>query len=223
VGVRCGIMDQYASAYGRQGHAIYLDCRDLTSRYVAMPENLVIVIADSGVRHSLAAGEYNIRRAACEEAVRRLSERLPNLRALRDVSIEAFEQNEDILPDEIQNAARHVVYEMDRTTRAVEKLEAGDAAGFGSLMVASHASLRDLYQVSCSELDALVRIAMSLPGCLGARLTGAGFGGCTVNLVDRKNVDDFIYQLSSRYHQQTGLQPAVTTCRTVDGAGVEKR
>jgi galactokinase len=220
VGVRCGIMDQYASACGRQGHAIYLDCRDLTSRYVALPQGYSIVIADSGVRHSLAAGAYNNRRTACEEAVRILREKLPGIHALRDVSVDEFERHAEGLPEEIQCAARHVVYEMERTEHAIERLEAGDVAGFGSLMMESHASLKNLYRVSCPELDALVRIATILPGCLGARLTGAGFGGCTVNVVERDRTDVFMEELKKRYQKETGITPAITRCQAEDGAKV---
>ncbi|MBN2257879.1 MAG: galactokinase [Anaerolineaceae bacterium] len=220
VGVRCGIMDQYASACGLKGHAIFLDCRDLTSRPVALPPDHSFVIADSGVHHSLAAGAYNDRRAACEEAVRLLREWLPDIRALRDVSIDEVENYAARLPDEARQAARHVAGEIERTRRAVEQLEAGDVKGFGSRMLESHASLRDLYQVSCTELDTLVRIAIDLPGCLGSRLTGGGFGGCTVNLVQTELVDAFMDGLKRRYQAKTGIRSQVTICQAVDGAGV---
>jgi len=222
VGVRCGIMDQYASAYGRQGHAIFLDCRDLTARMVALPPGYSIVIANSGVHHSLAAGAYNDRRAACEEAVRILREHLPGIRALRDVPVQAFQENAHLLPEAIQRAARHVVSEIERTGRAVAALEAGDVAAFGKFMLESHISLRDDYQVSCSELDTMVRIAVDLPGCLGARLTGAGFGGCTVNLVQKPQADVFMDELRLRYRTETGIRSQVTICQAMDGAGVLK-
>jgi galactokinase len=220
VGVHCGIMDQYASAYGRQGHAIYLDCRDLTSRAVALPPDYSIVIADSGIHHALAAGAYNDRRAACEEAVRLLSGYLPGIRALRDVSVVAFEEHARLLPEAIRRAARHVVYEIERTGRAVAALEAGDVTAFGKAMLESHESLRDDYRVSCPELDTLVRIAIVLPGCLGARLTGAGFGGCTVNLIRKAQVHDFMAELKQRYKVETGILSHVTVCQAMDGAGV---
>jgi galactokinase len=223
VGVRCGIMDQYASAYGRQGHAIYLDCRELTSRPVALPGGVAIVVANSGVHHSLAAGAYNHRRAACEEAVRILSESLPGIRALRDVTVAAFDAHAHLLPEEIQRAARHVVYEIERTGRAVAALEAGDVSAFGQAMLESHHSLRDDYRVSCPELDTLVRIAVDLPGCLGARLTGAGFGGCTVNLVHKDQAEDFITELKRRYQAETGIRSQVMICQAVDGAGVARQ
>ena len=220
VGVRCGIMDQYASACGRRGHAIFLDCRDLTSHYVALPQTIAIVIADSGVRHSLAdgSGSYNERREACEGAVRWLRQWLPGIHALRDVPGDVFEQYAARLPDNIQQAARHVVGEIERTRLAVEQLEAGDVSGFGKRMLESHASLRDVYHVSCPELDSLVRIAMELPGCLGARLTGAGFGGCTVNLVERGQAGSFMEELKNHYQKETNITPDITLCQAEDGA-----
>jgi len=221
VGVRCGIMDQYASACGKRGQAIYLDCRSLTSRYVALSADLSIVIADSGIRHRLSGGAYNERRAACEEAVRQLRAWLPGIRALRDVTPEQFNTYEDRLTEEVRPVARHVVEEIERTTRSVNLLERGNLAGFGAIMVESHASLRDLYRVSCQQLDSMVRIAIELTGCYGARLTGAGFGGCTVNLVDRRDVQRFIRKLTEHYQQETGLKAEIYTCQTSDGAGVE--
>jgi galactokinase len=221
VGVRCGIMDQYASAYGRKGHAIFLDCRDLSSHYVALPSTVVIVIADSGVRHSLAdgSGSYNERREACEGAVHLLQEWLPGIRSLRDVPVEVFELYAPRLPENIRQAAGHVVGEIERTRLAVNQLEAGDVNGFGQRMLESHASLRDLYHVSRPELDAMVRIAMETPGCLGARLTGAGFGGCTVNLVIRDQADSFMKTLKTLYHKETGIKPGITRCQVENGAG----
>ncbi len=222
VGVRCGIMDQYASACGRRGHAIFLDCRDLSARYVALPPTVAIVVADSGVRHSLAdgSGSYNERREACERALHLLQEWLPGIRSLRDVPEDTFGKYAARLPENIRQAASHVIGEIERTRLAVEQLEAGDVAGFGRRMLESHASLRDLYHVSCTELDSMVRIAMELPGCLGARLTGAGFGGCTVNLVARDQADSFMDTLKARYHNQTGINANITLCQAEDGAGV---
>jgi galactokinase len=221
VGVRCGIMDQYASAYGRKGHAIFLDCRDLSSHYVTLPSTVVIVIADSGVRHSLAdgSGSYNERREACESAVHLLQEWLPGIHSLRDVPGATFEKYAPRLPENIRQAAGHVVGEIERTRLAVNQLEAGDVRGFGKRMLESHVSLRDLYHVSRPELDAMVRIAMEIPGCLGARLTGAGFGGCTVNLVLREQADTFIGSLKDRYQKETGIDPNITLCQAEDGAG----
>jgi len=222
VGVRCGIMDQYASACGKHGHAIFLDCRDLSARYVALPPGIGIVLADSGIRHSLAdgSGSYNERHLACEEAVCLLRKWLPGIGALRDVPMDAFEHYAGDLPENIRQAARHVVGEIERTRLAVEQLETGDVSGFGRRMVESHVSLRDLYRVSCPELDTLVRIATSLPGCLGARLTGAGFGGCTVNLVLLDQVDEFITNLKTGYKRETGIDMDSYLCQAEDGVSV---
>ncbi len=224
VGVRCGIMDQYASACGKHGHAIFLDCRDLSSRYVALPPEVGIVLADSGVRHSLAdgSGSYNERHLACEEAICLLRKWLPGIGALRDVPMDAFEQHAGDLPENIRQAARHVVGEIERTRLAVEQLETGDVSGFGKRMLESHVSLRDLYHVSCPELDTLVRIAVGLPGCLGARLTGAGFGGCTVNLVLLDQVKEFISDLKYGYQLETGIEMDSYLCQTEDGASVSR-
>jgi galactokinase len=220
VGVRCGIMDQYASLCGRRGYAIYLDCRTLNSCYVALPPGASIIVADSGIRHHLSAGVYNERRSACDEAVRQLRTWIPGIQTLRDVTPDQFNNYEQRLTENIRSIARHVIEEIERTTRSVDMLESGNLAGFGTLMVESHASLRDLYQVSCPELDSMVRIAIETPGCYGARLTGAGFGGCTVNLVDNRDVDKFICRLTALYLQDTGIKAKIYVCQASDGAGV---
>lgn len=220
VGVNCGLMDQFASAHGVEGHALYLDTRSLDWRAVPLPPSVVVVIADSKVRRSLANSAYNERRAACEEAVRLLQPALPGIRALRDVTPEQFAAHASLLPPAVRKRAQHVVEECARVDEAIVKLEAGDAAGFGRLMFAGHASLRDLYEVSVRELDQLVSIAGSLPGCLGARLTGAGFGGCTVNLVAEAQAPAFIEQLKQRYKQATGKSAEVYLCRASQGPTV---
>lgn len=222
VGVNCGLMDQFASANGVQGCALYFDTRTLVWQPLALPAGLAIIIADSGVRRSLAHSAYNERRAACEQAVRLLQARLPGIRALRDVSPDDFNRHTGLLPALVAQRARHVVEECARVPLAVNLLQNGDAAGFGQLMLDCHASLRDLYEVSCAELDALVEIAARLPGCLGARLTGAGFGGCTVNLVREAHAAAFIDSLSEEYLRQTGRRAAVYLCRASQGARVEE-
>ena len=223
VGVNCGLMDQFASAHGVEGHALYLDTRTLDWRPVPMPEGVVVVIADSKVRRSLANSAYNERRASCEEAVRLLSNDLPGIRALRDVTPEQFYAHADQLPPVVRKRAQHIVEECARVDEAIDKLEAGDAQGFGQLMYAGHASLRDLYEVSCPELDVLVKAASEIPGCLGARLTGAGFGGCTVNLVEEDQSQDFIRQLKEKYQQATGKSADVYLCRASQGPQVTER
>ena len=218
VGVNCGLMDQFASVHGVAGSALLFDCRTLEWEAVPLPRGTSLVIADSGVRRSLGDSAYNERRISCEQASLALAERLPNVRALRDVSIEAFAQHAQSLPPVVRRRVEHVVGECARTLEAVECLRSGDALGFGKLMFQGHASLRDLYQVSCPELDVLVEIAADLPGCYGARLTGAGFGGCTVNLVKQGKTESFLPALSMEYRNRTGKQAAVWVCQAVDGA-----
>jgi len=220
VGVRCGIMDQFASACGEKDRLLLLDCRSLEYRTLPLPEGVDIIIADTTVRHAHASGAYNDRRAACEEAVRLLQQHLPGIQSLRDVSLEDFDRLAATLPPLIEKRARHVVEEIDRTLRAVSLLEAGDVQGFGRAMNACHASLRDLYEVSCPEADEMVRIAQSLAGCYGARLTGGGFGGCTVNLVERKYTQQFVEDLGVAYASDTGLHPEIYVCSASAGAGL---
>ena len=220
VGVKCGIMDQFASACGVADHLLLLDCRSLEWRALPIPPQVAIVIADTSVRRKLTASGYNERRQACEEAVAVLSRDLPGIRALRDVSIADFNRLCGGLPEAVEKRARHVVEEIDRSRRAAGLLERGDVAAFGRLMNACHASLRDLYEVSTPELDAMAAIAQGLPGCLGARLTGAGFGGCTVNLVQKTAAGAFAEDLAEGYARATGLTPEIYICRAADGARI---
>jgi galactokinase len=218
VGVNCGIMDQFASACGVENKLLLLDCRSLTWKTIPLPEDISIVIADTKVRRRLTSGEYNRRRAACEEAVRLLKEDLPEIRALRDVSVEEFNRFAGKLPEEVSKRARHVVEEIERSRQAEPLLEAGDIRSFGKLMNECHTSLRDLYEVSCPELDVMARVAQSLEGCFGARLTGAGFGGCTVNLVAREQAPAFSSSLSERYQAEVGYKPEIYITRASAGA-----
>ncbi len=220
VGVNCGIMDQFASACGQAGQALLLDCRALTWEKVSVPAGTAIVIANTCVRRELGSSAYNERRAQCEEAVRLLSTRLPGIRALRDVAVSDFERHLGLLPEKVAQRARHVVEECERTQVGEALLKQGDAAGFGVLMNECHASLRDLYEVSCPELDAMVAAAQQLPGCYGARLTGAGFGGCTVNLVEAGATGAFGEALAARYAKATGLQGEVYVCQASAGARI---
>jgi galactokinase len=221
VGVNCGLMDQFACAMGVKDHALYFDTRSLAWEPLPLPAGSAIVVADSGVRRSLANSAYNERRADCERAVAILGEFLPGIQTLRDVSPAQFDAYAGRLPEPVRRHARHVVEECARVDEAIPLLKAGNAAGFGQLMVACHASLRDLYEVSVPELDRLVEIAMSLPGCWGARLTGAGFGGCTVNLVKEELSEPFIAGLKSGYAQSTGRQAQVYLCHASQGAHIE--
>jgi len=222
VGVSCGLMDQFASACGVEGHALYFDTRSLEWEPAPLPGQTAIVIADSGVRRSLADSTYNERRAACEQAVELLRQYKPELETLRDIKTTEFMAYSDYLPPEVSVRAEHVVKEIARVESALGALNRGDAAVFGALMFAGHASLRDLYEVSTPELDTLVEIARQLPGCYGARLTGAGFGGCTVNLVDENAADEFIRQLQKQYVQATGRQSQIYLCRASQGAAASQ-
>jgi galactokinase len=218
VGVNCGIMDQFASACGVENKLLLLDCRSLEWKTIPLPEDVSIVIADTTVRRKLTSGEYNKRRAACEEAVRSLRQDLPNIRSLRDVNVEAFNRFADKLPEEVSKRARHVVEEIERSNQAEALLTAGNTQRFGELMNQCHASLRDFYEVSSPELNAMASIAQSLDGCYGARLTGAGFGGCTANLVAREKADEFARTLAVRYETETGLHPEIYITRASNGA-----
>jgi galactokinase len=218
VGVNCGIMDQFASACGVSDKLLLLDSRSLEWQALPIPEDVAIVIADTSVRRKLTTSGYNERRQACEEAVNILRQYLPGIQALRDVSVEDFNRLCNQLPTLVEKRARHVVEEMERTQHAIPLLEQGKIHEFGEIIKQCHASLRDLYEVSIPELNAMVEIAESLPGCFGARLTGAGFGGCTVNLVKRTAADSFSAQLASRYRTQTGLKSEIYICHASDGA-----
>lgn len=220
VGVNCGIMDQFASACGVADQLLLLDCRSLEWQALPIPENAAIVIADTSMRRKLTTSGYNERRQSCEEAVKILAEELPGIKALRDVSVKDFNRLCDRLPILVEKRARHVVEEIARTLRAIPLLKQGNIQEFGRIMNQCHVSLRDLYEVSIPELNTMVEIAQSLPGCYGARLTGAGFGGCTVNLVDHSMAESFGAQLAARYQSQTGLKPEIYVCRASDGARV---
>jgi galactokinase len=220
VGVNCGIMDQFASANGQANHALLLDCRSLEWQPVQLPGNVSIVIADTMKRRELGKSEYNNRRAACEEAVRTFGVVLPGIKALRDVSVADFDKYAHLLDPLVAQRARHVVEECDRTIKAVEALKHNDIAAFGQAMNESHRTLRDLYEVSCHELDVMVAAAQSLPGCYGARLTGAGFGGCAVALVETNGAEDFRQELAKQYQAAVGVQPEIYVCKASDGARV---
>ena len=220
VGVNSGIMDQFASRCGQAGHALLLDCRSLDWEPVPVPENVAIVVADTTKRRELGTSEYNTRREQCEAAVAALSAVLPGLQSLRDVSVEDLERYAHRLDPVVAKRARHVVHEIARTVAGAEALKAGRVADFGQLMNEGHASLRDLYEVSIRELDVMVAAAQRLPGCYGARLTGAGFGGCTVNLVAAEAAEDFERELARAYEAATGLRPEIYVSRAAAGAGI---
>jgi galactokinase len=219
VGARCGIMDQFVSCHGIAGSALLLDCRSLTARPVTIARSARLLIADTMVRHQIATGDYNQRRRECEEAVTRLSAALPRLTKLRDLSEENLIEHAALLPPELLRRARHVVTENARTLRAAQALDAGDLAECGRLMSASHKSLKDDYQVSCSELDIMVAAAQRLPGVYGARMMGGGFGGCSINLVAATEAEQIMDRLAASYAEATGVAPKIFCCVPGAGAG----
>jgi galactokinase len=220
VGVNCGIMDQFISALGRAGAALLIDCRTLDYKPVGLPAGSAVVIMDTRVQRGLADSAYNTRRAECEKGVRLLQAHLPSIRALRDVPPALFERYAGELPENVRKRCRHVVYEDERVLEGIAALERGDPAAFGELMVASHISLRDDYEVSCAELDAMVEAAWDAPGVIGARMTGGGFGGCAVALVEAERAEAFSTQVAAAYEVKTGIVPSLYICTAEAGADV---
>ena len=218
IGVQSGIMDQFACMFGVANHALYLDTRNLEWEAVPLPDDVAIIVADSNIPRQLANSAYNDRQQACVDAVKALQKVFPGITALRDVSVDDFNKNADLMPEDVQRRAQHVVEEIARVDKAIELLKSGDIQGFGNLMVAGHASLRDLYEVSLPELDFLVETAIAQEGCYGARLTGAGFGGCTVNLVRDDCSDAFIAALDTAYLQETGCRAKLYHTYATQGA-----
>jgi galactokinase len=220
VGTMCGIMDQFVAAMARAGCALLIDCRTLEATPVPIDTNdAAVVVCDTRVRHELSTSEYNTRRRECERGVELLREFLPGIAQLRDVSVEDFRRHEAQLPEPIRRRCRHVVTEDERTLAAVGALGRNDLAEAGRLMYASHESLRRDYEVSCRELDEMVAIARSLGGAVfGARMTGGGFGGSTVNLVRRDALGEFARKISAGYERAAGLAPAVYVSEPGGGA-----
>jgi galactokinase len=212
-GTQCGVMDQLVSVAGQVDHALLIDCRHLTWQPVPLPDGSAVIVCDTAKRRALAASAYNERRAQCEEGARQLG-----VSALRDLEIDAFEAQARQLSPLLRKRCRHVVHENDRTLRAAASLKRGDSSTFGNLMNDSHTSLRDLYEVSCEELDLMAALARSQPGCWGARMTGAGFGGCVVALVDSGAVEGFLTTVATLYERQTMRSPTLYVCRAADGA-----
>jgi galactokinase len=224
VGMKCGIMDQFISALGQRDHALLIDCRTLEHEVVKLGSgessprsHATIVVCDTMKRRGLVDSEYNARRQECEEGVRLLRKHLPGIKALRDVSPAQFERYQGDLPEVVRRRCRHIVYENERVLQSVEALKRGDLTTFGRLMNESHVSLRDDYQVSCRELNVMVEIAWQVEGVYGSRLTGAGFGGCTVSLVTREAMERFGAQVAARYQAATGVEPQIYVCAIEDG------
>jgi galactokinase len=219
VGTQCGIMDPFVCLMGREGHALFLDCRSLAFEHVPVPPGQwVFAICHSGVPHALLHSEYNLRRRQCQEGVRALAARFPEVRALRDATLEQLATVRPAVSPEVERRCRHVIEEDLRVLEGVAALRRGDLQRFGRLLDASHASLRDLYEVSRREVDLLVELARALPGVLGARITGGGFGGCTVNLVAREAVEAFREQVLAEYQRSTGLVPRLFLGEPAAGA-----
>jgi galactokinase len=219
VGMRCGIMDQFISCHGVAGCALLLDCRSLEARPIPIDPGVRVVVCNTMVHHQLATSAFNQRRRECEEAVARLSAAMNEVLALRDVSVEALDRHAALLPETLLRRARHVVGENARVIEAAAAFEARDFAAVGRLMNASHESLRDDYEVSCPELDLMVDLARRAPGVHGARMTGGGFGGCTVSLVDAAAAEDFAGAVGPAYERATGRAPMIFSCFPGAGAG----
>ncbi len=215
VGMQCGIMDQMISAAGQADHALLIDCRSLETEAVPLPPGTMVVVLDTATRRGLVDSVYNERRAQCEAAADAFG-----VPALRDVSVEQFEARASELDEVARMRARHVVTENERTLRAVEAMRRGDAVDLGQLMDASHASLRDDFEVSGDELDAMAGCACRAEGCYGARMTGAGFGGCAVALVDAEAAGPFAAAVTACYEGATDITPHVYVCTATDGAQV---
>lgn len=218
IGARCGIMDQFISVHGKKNHALRLDCRTLESRLLPIPADTSLVICNTMVRHSHAAGKYNDRRKECELGAHFFSQWIPNVRSLRDVTMKDFERFAGQLPEQIKKRCRHVLTENMRVLQASDALEQGDLKLFGRLMGSSHASLRDDFEVSSRELDLMVELAGGQPGVYGARMTGGGFGGCTINLVQEKNASQFKEQIIKAYKVRMGREPEVYISSAAGGA-----
>jgi galactokinase len=214
VGVNCGIMDQMASAVSTAGHALFLDCRTLETQHVPMPAGVAVVVLDTSTRRGLVGSAYNERRSQCEAAARFFG-----VRALRDVSVSEFERRQDEIEDPaVMRRARHIITEDQRVLDAVRAMRAGEVARLGRLYNASHASLRDDLEVTNLALDQIVQAAQAQPSCYGARMTGAGFGGCAVALVRQETVDEFRQAVSASYQQASGLEAKIYVCQPSDGA-----
>jgi len=219
VGMPCGIMDQYISIFGQEGAAIEIDCRSLENRPVTLPTDIVFVAVNTMVKHALSGSAYKERVQECAEAVTRLKQRFPQTASLRDITPEQFESAAELLPDTIRRRARHVVTEDARVEAFVAAAAAGDLARMGKLMVESHASLRDDYEVSCAELDFLVEAALGIEGVCGSRMTGGGFGGCTVTMLRPESAHSFRETIAQRYQARFGVIPDSYLCRPSAGAG----
>jgi galactokinase len=218
VGARSGIMDQFIACAGQRDHALMLDCRSLEYRLLPIPPHVRLIICNSMVKHEHAGGEYNTRREEVEEGTRILHRHIPSILALRDATEAQLMECRQQMPENVFRRCRHIITENKRVESAASALERSDLQAFGTLMAEAHRSFRDDFEASCSELDTLVEIASGLSGCYGARMTGGGFGGCTVNLVDESRADKFRQEIHARYRAITGIDADIYLCRASDGA-----
>ncbi len=218
VGARVGIMDQFVSLFGQAHAALMLDCRSLEFRLLPVPDNVRLIICNTMVKHELASSAYNERRAQCEAGVKHLQRYVPHVTALRDVTLEQLEQFGHDLPEVVYRRCRHVIAENERVMLAADALERHDLNAFGRLMAESHRSLRADYEVSSSELDAMVELARDVKGVYGARMTGGGFGGCTVNLVAAEHTEEFRARVADGYKRETKISPEIYVCNASNGA-----
>ncbi len=209
VGARCGIMDQFIACHARTGTALMLDCQSLEHHFVPLAPPLRIVVCNTKVQHSVAGGDYNRRVEECEAGVAALAKARPGLRSLRDADLSLLESCRREMSETVFRRCRHVITENQRVHRMAAALDRHDLGAVGPLMADSHRSLRDDYDVSCPELDLLVELADDLPGVFGARMTGAGFGGCTVNLVHTEALNEFHFRIGEGYEQRTGIRPDI--------------
>ena len=219
VGARCGLMDQFAVVHGRRNHCLRFDCRSLDYDEIPLAETLKLVICNTMTRHAHASGGYNRRREECDEALTRLQAVMPSLTSMRDVSWSDLEAHRDVLSDTLVRRVRHVLSENERVTRAASALSAGDLTTVGECMAASHESLRVDYEVTTPELDLMVALARQRPGVHGARMTGGGLGGSTINLVTAAAAEGFVAAMREAYRRETGVLPDILVCTAADGAG----
>lgn len=221
VGMNCGIMDQFISMMGQKDHALFLDCRSLEYRLIPLELGPYrIVICHSGVKHSLVDSEYNKRRRECETGVAVMTRRYPQIKALRDAAISQLNTCRSELDPVVYRRCHHVITENVRVLQSIDSLKGNDLKTFGKLMNESHDSLRDDYQVSCSEIDLLVEFARNFKGVLGSRITGGGFGGCTVNLISHSVIEEFSNQLTDYYQKATGIIPQIYISTPASGAEI---
>ena len=221
VGMKCGIMDQFVSLLGRREHALLLDCRSLNYQYIPLAlDEYRLLICHSGVSHTLVDSAYNQRRIECDHGLEMISRKYPDVKSLRDASIDQLDASRCRMETAVYLRCRHVISENKRVLESVEALNASDLEAFGGLMNASHNSLRDDYEVSCKEIDLLVELAREVPGVLGSRITGGGFGGCIISLVHNNAVEELSRHIMEVYPQRTGITPRLYQSLPADGAKI---